>query len=156
MPVPQNGLAPIVGWSGSHRPPRQENQALRPWSKTETGRLNSFASSTAQPVPPLTVSSDWIQPIGEQLVRVVHHVEDRLHDRAHDAGVVVAPSHAAADDLHRDVALRELVGREDAHAVRPLHVVALERERRLVDPPALGRAAELGLGALVAAGDQVG
>ena len=69
-------------------------------------------------------------------------------------GLVVGPAHTLRDDFHRDVALGELGLAEDLDAHRPLHGVALEGEGGLVDPPALRAAAEFGLGAAVAAGDQ--
>ena len=62
VPVAANGCSGRCGSSGCQCPSSQVNHWFRPWSYTDTGRLKNFASSTPQPVPPLTVPSGWIQP----------------------------------------------------------------------------------------------
>ena len=91
----------------------------------------------------------------EDLIGAVDHVVQRLEDAPDERRFVVRAPHVLGDDLHRDVALGELGGVHHLHVHRPLHRVALERERRLRDAVPLGRPPELGLGSLVSPGNQL-
>src|SRR5581483_10023565 len=66
-------------------------------------------------------------------------------------GAMVGAAHVPRHDLHRDVALAQVLLAELSHVAVALHGVPLVRDGDLAEPPPLGMTAELGLGAAMAA-----
>ena len=88
---------------------------------------------------------------GDHVEAVVDHVENGLNHLSDFIGFGIIAAHARGNDLHADIPTIEFFRPQHLDASGPFNGVPLERKIDFLNPPALGKPAEFGLGALVPA-----